>query len=136
MTNSSIQGLAETLAETPLRDPKTSQNLSDLLPLNLFPSSARETAGNPPRPERPAAGKGVKVLHPSPRQTYYENNSPEYCYVIWGVATAKLRNYQEIDSPRIILRNWQMQRPQTLPCCELRKIYITPEKIILREFFS
>ena len=53
---------------------------------------------------------------PPPRKNY-ENNSPRiFLCNLGGATTVKLRNYQEIHSPRIILRNWQLQRPQTLPC--------------------
>ena len=47
---------------------------------------------------------------------------------------ANLRNFQEMSSPRIILRNWQLQRLRLFHV-ELRHIYVTPEKIILGEFF-
>ena len=41
---------------------------------------------------------------------------PKYSYVIWGAAVATLHNYQDMNSPTMILHNWRLKRPQTLPC--------------------
>ena len=75
--------------------------------------------------------------YPPPREKITKIIRPEYFYVILGGAdTVKLRNYQESISPRIILRNWQLQRPQTLPCRVTRDLRNSREnnsqRILLR----
>ena len=66
---------------------------------------------------------------PPPRENITKIIRTEYFCVISGAVTAKLRNYQEINSPRIILRNWRPQRPQTCPCWVTRNLRNSQENI-------
>ena len=61
-----------------------------------------------------------------------EKDSLKVLY-IFGQLQPKVRNYQEVTAPRIILCTWWLLRQQTLPfkVCE---IYVIPEKMILMEF--
>ena len=51
-----------------------------------------------------------------------------------GVITAKLCNFYEINSPRIILCNWWLLRQQTLPCWVTRNLRSSLENISRRHF--
>ena len=73
-------------------------------------------------------------IYINPRIGYYDNNSPSIFLCNFGRQLP--HNYgiakTLINSPRILLRNWQLQRPQT-PCWAMRNL--RSQEIILRIFF-
>ena len=71
----------------------------------------------------------TSVVYP-PREKITKIIRPEYfCGTFLGAVTAKLRNYQEVNSPRIMLRNCWPQRPQTRPCWVTRNLRNSQENI-------
>ena len=87
----------------------------------LLPLCQEAEGAKWPRRHSPTHHGNITSLPPPPRRENITNMiRPEDYYVILGGSYSKIRNYQDINSPRIISRNWRLQRPQALPCYFLR----------------
>ena len=70
-----------------------------------------------PPSEQPAIRFSRETVHPPPPPPNVTTIiCLEYCYAILGELTEKFRDHQDMNSSGIVLRNWWLQRPQTLLC--------------------